>query len=71
MTSNQESGLGHYDVMLEPHYGEGAAIILEFKVFDKDEEESLEDTVNRLWCRLEVCGCAGGKGICAGTDSKV
>lgn len=45
LTSNRESGLGRYDVMLEPLQADDDAFILEFKVLDPDEEKSLEDTV--------------------------
>lgn len=58
VTSNRESGLGRYDVMLEPHCREDAAIILEFKVFDRDEEESLEDTVRAALAQIEDKGYA-------------
>ena len=44
LKSNRESGFGRYDVMLIPHDKEKNAIILEFKVFDKDEESDLNDT---------------------------
>lgn len=44
--SNQESGFGRYDVVLEPkNPGEDDAIILEFKVRNKRREGSLEETV--------------------------
>lgn len=45
ITSNRESGFGRYDVMLEPKYPEqDDAVILEFKVFNRRREKSLEDT---------------------------
>lgn len=34
ITSNRESGLGRYDVMMEPRHPEDSAAILEFKVYD-------------------------------------
>ena len=44
--SNRESGFGRYDVMLEPlKPEEDDAIILEFKVHDPEDEETLKDTV--------------------------
>lgn len=46
ITSNRESGLGRYDVMLEPRSPEDDRIIFEFKVFDRQEESGLNDTVN-------------------------
>ncbi len=46
ITSNRESGFGRYDVVLEPKKPEkDDAIILEFKVFDEEDEETLKDTV--------------------------
>lgn len=45
--SNRESGVGRYDVMLEPRSKEDKAIILEFKVQDTEygEEKDLSETV--------------------------
>lgn len=45
VTSNRESGYGRYDIMLEPRKKEDAAIIMEFKVHDAEDEKTLEDTV--------------------------
>jgi hypothetical protein len=45
ITSNRESGFGRYDIMLEPLKPEDDGIIIEFKVYDKDDEKGLEDTV--------------------------
>ena len=43
--SNQESGYGRYDVMLTPVTEVDDAIVIEFKVHEPDEEETLQDTV--------------------------
>lgn len=43
--SNRESGYGRYDVMLTPVTEVDDAIVIEFKVHEPDEEESLQDTV--------------------------
>lgn len=43
--SNRESGYGRYDVMLTPVTEVDDAIVIEFKVYEPDEEESLQDTV--------------------------
>lgn len=43
--SNRESGYGRYDVMLVPLNDKDDAIILEFKVYESDEESSLQETV--------------------------
>ena len=54
ITSNRESGFGRYDVMLEPKNPEGRnAIILEFKVYDKEDEETLKDTVAAALAQIE------------------
>lgn len=46
ITSNRESGFGRYDIMLEPRNPERyAAFIMEFKVHDRYDEKSLEETV--------------------------
>ena len=43
--SNRESGYGRYDVMLTPVTEADDAIVIEFKVHEPDEEETLQDTV--------------------------
>lgn len=54
ITSNQESGFGRYDVLLEPkNPGQDDAIILEFKVKNNRREESLEDTVQAALRQIE------------------
>ncbi|MGM9580970.1 MAG: AAA family ATPase [Anaerovibrio sp.] len=46
ITSNRESGLGRYDIMLEPRNPkQDVAFIMEFKVHDSYDEKSLEETV--------------------------
>lgn len=45
ITSNQESGFGRCDVMIEPRNPADEAILLEFKVQNRDEEKTLSDTV--------------------------
>ena len=44
--SNRESGFGRYDVMIVPFDKKEDAMVLEFKVYDSDEENSLEDTLS-------------------------
>ena len=48
--SNRESGLGRYDVVMEPRDANDVAVIMEFKVFDREDgENDLADTaVNAL-----------------------
>ena len=54
ITSNRESGFGRYDVMLEPRNPQmDDAIILEFKVYDPDGEETLKDTVQEALEQIE------------------
>ena len=53
ITSNRESGFGRYDVMLEPKNSEDDAIILEFKVHDSEDEDSLKDTVQSALRQIE------------------
>lgn len=66
ITSNRESGFGRYDVILEPREKNLDAFILEFKVFDPDEEDTLEDTVKEALNQIECKQCAASlreKGI--------
>ena len=52
--SNRESGLGRYDVVLEPKNTDHTAVIMEFKVFDReDEEKDLEDTARNALKQIE------------------
>lgn len=53
ITSNRESGFGRYDIMLEPLDGELPAIIMEFKVFNKRKEKSLEETVENALLQIK------------------
>jgi hypothetical protein len=53
ITSNRESGFGRYDVMLEPLEHKDPAIIIEFKVFNKRREQTLEDTLVAALAQIE------------------
>ncbi len=56
ITSNRESGYGRYDIMLEPRCTnpfQYDAMILEFKVHDAEEEQSLQDTVASALAQIE------------------
>ncbi len=53
ITSNRESGFGRYDVMLEPLHSTDDAIILEFKVHDPDDGNTLMDTVQKALEQIE------------------
>lgn len=54
ITSNRESGRGRYDVMLEPKdTRNGEAFLLEFKVHEKEDGDSMEDTVRLAHAQME------------------
>lgn len=53
ITSNRESGYGRYDVLLEPLNNIDNGIIIEFKVYDSDEEDTLSDTVTAALTQIE------------------
>ena len=53
LKSNRESGFGRYDVMLIPKDRTRPAIVMEFKVFDGDEEHDLKDTVQAALKQIE------------------
>lgn len=53
ITSNRESGLGRYDVVIEPRKVDGDAFILEFKVQDTEEESTLAETVAAAHAQME------------------
>ncbi len=53
ITSNRESGFGRYDVMLEPVTDTDDVIILEFKVHDPADEDTLADTVQNALAQIE------------------
>ncbi len=50
--SNRESGFGRYDVCLEPLDKSDPAYIFEFKVYDPDEEKTLQDTVEQALAQI-------------------
>ena len=51
VTSNRESGLGRYDIMLEPKKAEDLAFVIEFKVVKR--KETLEDGVRSALQQIE------------------
>ena len=54
ITSNRESGFGRYDVVLAAKNPQkDDTIIMEFKVHDPDEEDTLEDTVASALAQIE------------------
>lgn len=53
ISSNRESGLGRYDVVMEPRDKHDMAYVLEFKVKDSDCENTLEETVENALAQIE------------------
>ena len=53
ITSNRESGLGRYDVVMEPNDKEKDAYVFEFKVKVPDTEDTLEETLERALAQIE------------------
>ncbi len=52
--SNRESGYGRYDVVMEPKDTKNVAVIMEFKVFDvEDDERELADTAENALKQIE------------------
>lgn len=69
LTSNRESGFGRYDIMLEPRQKGDAAIIIEFKVQNRCDEQKLSDTVKAALEQIKRKNYAASlidKGIPAG-----
>lgn len=53
ISSNRESGLGRYDIMIEPKNAGDAAFIIEFKVVHVQRKETLEDGVKAALQQIE------------------
>ncbi len=54
ITSNRESGLGRYDVVMQPvDKDRDYYYVIEFKVFRRGRDESLEDCVNKALRQIE------------------
>lgn len=51
--SNRESGFGRYDVAFKPKEAGDPAIIIEFKVFDRRRDGTLDDTVQAALRQIE------------------
>lgn len=45
VNSNRESGMGRYDIMLEPKDKTANSFIMEFKILEDKEEKTIEDTI--------------------------
>ena len=53
VNSNRESGFGRYDIMLEPHDKTKNSFIIEFKVADDFEEETIEQVIANAKKQIE------------------
>jgi hypothetical protein len=53
ITSNRESGFGRYDIMMTPLNQTDDAIIIEFKVYDSEDEKDLKATVQDALRQIE------------------
>lgn len=51
--SNRESGFGRYDVVMEPKDSSDVAVIMEFKVYDEEDEATLSDTADSALRQIE------------------
>ena len=53
VNSNRESGMGRYDIMLEPKDKNGNSFIMEFKVYKEDKEKDIEETIENAKKQIE------------------
>ncbi len=53
VNSNRESGMGRYDIMLEPKDKTENSFIMEFKVHKKEEENSIDETIENAKKQIE------------------
>ena len=56
VNSNRESGIGRYDIMLEPKDKNGNSFIMEFKVYKEDKEKDIEETIENAKKQIEEKG---------------
>ena len=56
ITSNRESGLGRYDVVMEPLKKGLRAIVIEFKVWNPRREKDLQETVQNALEQIKDMG---------------
>ena len=53
VNSNRESGIGRYDIMLEPKDKNGNAFIMEFKVFKENREKDIGEAIENAKKQIE------------------
>lgn len=53
VNSNRESGIGRYDIMLEPKNKNENCFIMEFKVHKSEKEQDIEETINNAIKQIE------------------
>ena len=53
VNSNRESGIGRYDIMLEPKDKNGNSFIMEFKVYKEEKEKTIEETIANAKKQIE------------------
>ncbi len=56
VNSNRESGMGRYDIMLEPKDKNGNSFVMEFKVLEDKEEKTIEETIENAKKQIEEKG---------------
>ena len=56
VNSNRESGLGRYDIMLEPKDKNKNSFIMEFKVYKEEKEKTIEETIENAKKQIEEKG---------------
>ena len=56
VNSNRESGIGRYDIMLEPKDKNGNSFIMEFKVYKHNKEKTINDTIENAKKQIEEKG---------------
>ena len=56
VNSNRESGMGRYDIMLEPKDKNANSFIMEFKVMEDMEEKTIEETIENAKKQIEEKG---------------
>ena len=53
VNSNRESGMGRYDIMLEPKDKDENSFIMEFKVYKEEKEKTIEETIENAKKQIE------------------